>query len=227
MREVKLIILGVLCAPSIIFCQSKNRVSIQTGLMHCFFDRSPLINFKYPSKEIKPLHGIFLSSVGLQYSHNINSDFELSIETNYFYVGYRKPIIEEIYGQAISRGYLSFNFTAERFINFSKKNYFTYGCGIDYRHGAESIGVAYGEIAPGINEVLVEVCRRRDFGLISSVGYEYRPLRFLSLFTKIDLLGMVYINDKAAQNRLKEFYGISKYPSRFDLSMKLGVGFNF
>jgi len=227
MSKLKLIILGALCAPSILLAQSKNRITIQTSLIHCFFDNSPLMNLKYPSKDIKPLKGILLSSVGLCYSRNIKPDFQLSFEAMYFYVGYRKAIIEEINGQAISRGYLTFNLTADKFINFSKKNYFTYGAGLGYRHGDESIGVAYGEIAPGINEVLVELCKRRDLGITGFAGYEYRPYSFLSLFAKIDFLGMIYINDKIARNRLRDYYGISKYPSHFDLSLKLGIGFNF
>jgi hypothetical protein len=55
----------------------------------------------------------------------------------------------------------------------------------------------------------------------------YSPKKWLTLYSNIDLLSFVNINDKAMAKELKEVYNSPQYPTRFDLSLKFGIGFNF
>lgn len=68
---------------------------------------------------------------------------------------------------------------------------------------------------------------RNDIGINAFAGIDYTPVKWLTLSTKINLLGFVYINDKENTRKMKEVYDSPQYPSRLDLSFNLGIGVNF
>ncbi len=227
MRTLKLIILGALCAPSIVFGQAKNRISIQTGLMHCFFDGSPLINIKYPTKTEKPFNGVLINSVGLDFTRKIVPKYSLSIEAMYFFEGYRKNYINHNVKVVGDRGFMTFNIKANKIQNLNQKWSVVYGAGLGFRLGHESVLINFGQIAPGYWESSVINIKRSDIGSNVFGGLEYKIFDYLSVFSKLDFLGFIYLNDKNAKKKLEETYNIYGFPSRFDLSLKMGVGFNF
>lgn len=227
MRVLKLIILGALCAPSIVFGQPKNGISIQTGIMHFFFDKSPLINLKYPSKDEKPFNGILINSVGFDFSRKINSKYGLSIEAMYFFESYSKNYIEGILFQAGDRGFLTFNPKYDGYHVLNPKWNSIYGAGIAFRFGHENVIINSGQIDGGFMETNVINCNRSDIGFNGYFGYEYIIFRNMSIFSKIDFLGFFYLNDKTTRSKLREIYNVKGFPSRFDLSLKLGISFNF
>lgn len=227
MRTLKLIILGALCAPSIVFAQAKNRISIQTGLMHCFFDGSPLINIKYQTKTEKPFNGVLINSVGLDFTRKIVPKYSLSIEAMYFFEEYRKNYTNHNVKVVGDRGFMTFNIKANKIQKLNPKWNVVYGAGLGFRLGHESVLINFGQIAPGYWESSVINIKRSDIGSNVFGGLEYKIFDYLSVFSKLDFLGFIYLNDKNAKKKLEETYNIYGFPSRFDLSLKMGVGFNF
>ena len=109
--KILLITLGVY-APSVLFSQENNRISLQTGLFHCFFDGSAIINSQ-PTNQAKRiynhkilsnlLNGIVNDSRGINYQRKINSFSNISLEymnyaTDYYFtenIDWRvKPIVQ-------------------------------------------------------------------------------------------------------------------------------------
>jgi hypothetical protein len=227
MRVVKLIILGALCSPSIVFCQSKNSISVQTGLMHCFFDGSPLMNTKYPSKAIKPFNGVLINSVGIRVERKFRTNNSISIDFMNFFEGYSKTVKELKKNQVSDRLFNTASINYNRIINKNDKLSFVFGGGLNYRFGQEIVVVNYGYFSNLGYESLNEVAKRSDFGLNIAGGIGFSPLKWMTFYSKIDFLSFVYINDKQAREKLKNVYGMSGFPSRFDLSLKLGLSINF
>lgn len=227
MRVVKIILLGALCAPSIVFCQAKNSISVQTGLMHCFFDGSPLMNAKYPSKAIKPFQGVLINSVGIRVERKFRTNNSISVDFMNFFEGYTKTFKELKKNQVYHRMFNTATINYNRIISKNDKFSFVFGGGLNYRFGHESVIVAYGYFPNLGAESLVEVAKRSDFGINLIGGIEYTPLKWITLYSKLDFLGFVYMVDKQAYQKLKNVYGMDNYPNRFDLSLKMGVGFNF
>lgn len=217
-------------AANIAFSQ-KNSIRLQTGLFHYFFDKSPILNVNYRAKEFNS--GLLINSVGISYSRKIKEKNRIECDVAYFYESYRKyfnmyPIEKPVIG---IREFLTFS------INYSRQSYnkgkfnLIYGGGINYRYGHESIIVNRFPMVVTedyiLYEVSIEGVSRSDLGLNIFSGMEYSPKKWLTLYSKIDLLSFVYINDKAMTKELKEVYDSPQYPTRFDLSLKFGIGFNF
>lgn len=73
---------------------------------------------------------------------------------------------------------------------------------------------------------------KKNLGINLKTGLEYKPVKWLSLFTEIDFIGIVYMktqdgNGMNTNNFFKEKYGLKNTPSRTDLSLRFGIGFNF
>lgn len=223
-----LLILGTIF-PSILFSQSNNRLSIQTGLFHSFFDESPILNTNYRNEVAKPFNGLFYNSLGLQYMRKLNTKSTLSIEYMNYYEGYENIFPNLLKNTVFSRSYNTFNITYERNLPFSKFT-LTYGGGLNYRQGMESIVVNYGLYSFTNNtyhELLLETRILNDIGLNLRAGIEYTPLPWLTLFTKFDLIGFLYLNSKQAIEEIQQDYNYKNYPHRLDLSWRFGLGFNF
>ena len=228
--------------PSILFSQNNNRISLQTGLFHSFFDGSNTINSAptNPTKRIKNykllsnlLQGVLNDSRGINYQRKINGKSTVSIEYMFLNTGYNyeevinnsgvKPVI-------VSRDLKSINLGYSRNIQLSEKFDFVYGGGFNYLWGHERIYhyTAY----HGWGEPRFYGYYRHDFGLNVRTGIEYTPIKWLTLFTNFDFLGIVYLGaDDVFGNNAEEFYKdkfeLKNIPSRYDLSWRFGIGFNF
>jgi len=91
------ILILCVCTPSIIFGQNKNRISLQSGLFHAFFDGTPIVNSEpiNQSKRIQTrailsnvFHGVLNDSRGISYQRVLNKKSALSIEYMFFNAGY-------------------------------------------------------------------------------------------------------------------------------------------
>lgn len=209
---------------------------MQTGLFHNFFDDSPIMNTDYPNNAKKPFNGLLINSVGIQYERKIHRNGVLMIGYESFRESYDKhsnmyPIKEPIVG---NRFFSTFRINYYRFIPFKPNLNFIYGGGINFRHGSEEIIITRGVIGyfnndPNIPiyELMVENLIRNDPGLNVFAGIDYTPINWLTLSAKIDFLSSIRINDKDGMEEMKEAYDSPQFPTRYDLSFNLGVGFNF
>lgn len=214
------VMLGVV-TPSILNAQY-NRISVQTGLFHCFFDGSSLMNTNYLSKDRGIFGGLLYNSVGLQYTRKINSKNSISTEAMYFYEGYWNVLANKNSQVVQARMYMTYNLNYDRYLSLSKNLDFIYGGGINYRYGLDRVVVGYYGYG-------VQIVGRgyRDIGINLRTGIEYSPWRWLTLYTKFDLLGFVYLFDREHIKKMQSTYSIPNYPNRFDLSWRFGLGFNF
>lgn len=215
--------------------QNKNRIAIHSGVFHSFFDNSPILNTQYPWKnnDLDIFNGLFLNSSGVTYSRLLNAKSNLSFGFTSFRQNYNKyfkkyPIIKPVIGW---RYFTTLNFEYTRNSQLSDKFNFIYGGGINYRHGEEGIIITAHAIFTlngyVIYEQMIENVRRNDFGINTFLGVELTPRKWLTIFTKIDFLGSIYMHDKKTIDRLHHVYKSPQFPSRYDLSWKFGVGINF
>jgi hypothetical protein len=235
MRNLKFnfILLGVLCTSSSIFAQDKNRITLQTGLFHCFFDGSPLMNTNYQSKGAKPFNGLLINSLGIQYRRAINEKSAFSVDYDYFEEGYRKyygmyPTYEPMIG---TRSWLTVKFNYIRILPLNDRFDFVYGGGINFRSGREVIIITNGIIGsihgePAYESLVIPV-GRNDIGLNAFAGLDYSPLKWLTFSSRIDFLSSIIMYKTDGRQKMKDVYDSPQFPSRYDLSFNLGVGFNF
>lgn len=220
-------------AANMVFSQN-NSIGVQIGLFHYFFDDSPILNVNYPSSSKNDIFGgLFINSVGLRYTRKINSRSQIDFELQSFRERYTKhttteKIIRPVVGW---RNFSTIGTNYFRVKPIHDKFNIVYGGGLYFRHGSETIIISRFPIGnfngQTVYELLVESIKRNDIGINLSSGVEFIPKKWLTLYSKIDLLGFVYLNDKSKAKKMKEIYNAPQFPSRFDLSLKFGVGFNF
>lgn len=234
-------VLGGIHSPSTVLAQQMdtmnfkmNRISFQTGLFHYFFDKAPIlnINYLYPESTLNnPFRGFFISSIGIQYKRRLNKKSALSLEYLSFRNSYTKhlddfesgdffnlppPLVYQRLFSTVTINYL-------RIQKISSKIDFTYGIGINYRNGVETI-----IISKGVFDLHLESSRKNDLGINTFVSIDYTPIPWLTLYSKFDFLGLFYLHDKKSVERFKSYSKMPNYyPSRFDLSFRLGIGVNF
>lgn len=222
-KLMSILVLLVLLGCHSVLTAQYNRISIQTGLFHNFFDGSPMLNLNYTNKSAGILNGLLYNSLGLQYTRKINARNGLSIELMGFYENYRNTYFMENTNNVSNRKFTTFNINYNRYVRISDKFDFIYGAGICYRNGYDNI-----ELGSYLFEYYSIIGHYyNDLGINLRTGIEYTPVRWLTLFTNFDLLGFVYIANMKETKRLQETYNLTNYPNRFDLSWRFGVGFNF
>ncbi len=239
-KTILIILLGLFFTPSVLFSQitdtskiKMNRISLQTGLFHYFFDGAPILNINHREFAGEPRQGIFsqlfINSIGLQYNRKINNKNALSVEFMSFWNRYyihSDSLSNYFLDEAIvfGRFFSTVNISYSRIQNLSTKFDLIYGGGVNYRNGRETILLGRSWI-----ELQLISSSKNDFGLNAFAGIDYTPLKWLTLYTRIDFMTLVYINDKEAIKRFKENYNNvpSHFPSRYDLSLRFGIGVNF
>jgi len=224
------------CAPSVLLSQNNNRISLQTGLFHSFFDQTPIVNSTpNPNKRtVRNLFGGMLTeSFGLQYQRLINLNSSVSVEFMSLSASYGpgNGIIPEIDPMLATRNIKTLNITYLRNITFDNHLVFVFGGGTNYRWGHESIYL-YSQFTGWGWEPRYNGYYRNDFGLNLRTGIEYSPFKRITLYTNFDFLGIIYlgaedIEGNNAHEYYKEKYGRTNIPSRYDLSWNFGIGFNF
>ena len=226
---VLLLLLGLAC-PNISFSQASNRISIQTGLFHTFFDKSsPFLNLENRDKSKIPYQkNFFFNSYELQYQRKIGELNAISVEGSYYFNTYAKVYGQDFKEAYYARGYYTINASFIRCLKINDRFNYRYGGGVNYRLGHEDVVFNYPSLEKSQNpNVFMESRKVRDFGINARSGLEYSPLDWLSLYSELDFIGFVYVHDKKQIKLIKDDYGFNGYPVRFDLSWRFGVGFNF
>ncbi len=233
--------LGV-TAPSVIFSQNGNRISLQAGLFHSFFDGSAVINPipTNPTKRIKNfkilsnlLQGILNDSRGINYQRKINEKSAISIEYMTLNAGYdfRQVVNNNTVNPVIAGRNLKYvNLSYSRIIQLSEKFDFLFGGGFNYLWGYERL--YHYTSNGGWGEPKFYGYYRNDIGINARTGIEYTPIKRITLFTNFDFLGIAYLGAEDVDgNNASDFYKVKfdlkNIPSRYDLSWRFGIGFNF
>lgn len=211
-----------------------NSISIQVGLFHYFFDKAPILNTSYLHSESTfkhPFKGFFISSVGIKYRRKFNKKNALELEWFSFRNAYKKHLDNFVSSDFFNlppplvyqRVFSTFTINYLRIKKVSPKIDFTYGGGINYRNGIEMV-----IINKGIFDIHVESSKKSDLGINTFIGIDYTPIPWLTLYSKLDFLGLFYLHDKKSLERFNMYSKMPNYyPSRFDLSFRLGIGVNF
>jgi hypothetical protein len=228
-----IICFGVLHAPKQIFSQQKNSISIQTGLFHCYFDKSPILNLNYQYKSRRYLfNNLLYNSLGINYKRILNEKSSIGIEYSIFRELYPNQIDLNFHKPLVSqKGWFTFSINYERNLILTPKLSISSGAGINYRDGQElyilSMGILgyYGNIP--IYESHVTSVEKKDIGLNLNLGLNYKIFNRFFCYSKIDFLGFVYLYDKVGIKKIQEEYKSPQFPSRYDLSLKLGIGYKF
>ncbi|MDR0802291.1 hypothetical protein [Fluviicola sp.] len=235
-------ILLTMLGISMVNSQDNNRISLQTGLFHNYFDGSPMLNTNYPERGgvNYVFRGLLYNSVGLQYKRKLNTKNTLGVEyMNYNEFYWNTPhLLSDKYAVSY-RKYRTINITYERNIPLASHFNFMYGGGMNYRNGLEEIHEAN---SFPFSERPYPLRKVSDFGGNLRVGIEYSPTLWITLFSAFDLIGLCYINDNIGDysNDGTDLYandkktiktirnsGYKAYPYYFDLSWRFGIGFNF
>lgn len=218
--------------------QLPNRISIQTGLFHYYFDKTPIVN-KNKTTNVGDLFNIFgghlNESLGLQYERKISEKSFLSLEfmrtkAQYYLGSYEKFTSPFVLSRMI--GIVNLHYT--RKWNFEKNLFLSYGAGVNYIWGQETYFLENTTHQSGNVSPKFITSRRYDTGINLRCGIDYSPYEWLTLFTNIDFLGIITIytrnttyNDIKIPKYLKQNYGLKNAPTSFDLSLRFGVGINF
>ena len=230
-----LLVLGAI-APSTFFGQGKNRISLQYGLFHSFFDGTKIIDKGEPyiNKNLSTIFGgVLKDSKGIQYQRIINQKYSISVEYTKFAAGY---YYKETYNNSsvspimIAKNSKNINLTFSRRYDFKPKLSFQVGGGINYIYGFEEL--YHYTLLNGWGEPRFFTFYKKNFGLNIRTGIEYHPKKWLTLYSNIDFIGIIYLNTKDSKGNntnkyYKEEFGLKNTPSRTDLSLRFGIGFNF
>lgn len=223
-------------APSILLSQNNNRISLQTGLFHSFFDRSSIIKKNTNDYKRVPRNlfgGIFNDSKGFSYQRKINVKSGVSLEYMVLNTGYDyDEVINNSGVQPViaTRNLKAVNLNYSRILQLFQRFHFVYGGGFNYLWGHEGLYhyTSYG----GWGEPRFYGYYRNDIGINARTGIEYTPIKRITLFTNFDFLGIAYLGAEDVDgNKAADYYKVKfdlkNVPSRYDLSWRFGIGINF
>lgn len=211
-----------------LFAQSKNQLSIQTGLFHSFLDGGPLMNV---GQYRTPWNNIFLESYGLQYQRKLNTSqflaFNLSGYSNYcVWLNEKDSKL-----MASSRTFATLGGTISNSKSLSEKIYLKYGGGFNFRMMIYSLD-GYSNVSPNIYLEYYYDGTQFQMGTHGQISLNYTPLTWLTLYTQLNAEGYLFSNYPGI-SMTTEFMNDFNYnkrlnfPSRVDLSLRFGIGINF
>ena len=219
--------------PNNALCQ-KNKVEIQVAPIHTFFYDTPLIAEKTASNTLtnrinKRIH----ESWHLKYSFSLNAKSNLSFDFALFVTEYKTQFyfLDVIDPQISFQKWITFGLCYSRFKPINDKLSYNYGVGFNYRKGIESIDlkrISIGPVENGINEIISYTGYKKDFGANIFLGLYHQIAKSMFVTTKLNFLTFFYVSDKDYIQAMKsDYYNSPQFPSRFDLSLNFGLGFNF
>lgn len=213
-----------------LFAQSKNQLSIQTGLFHSFLDGGPLMNI---GQFKTPFNNIFLESYGIQYRRKLNQSQFLAFNLS-GYSNYCVWLNENDSKLMLStRTFATLGGTFSNSKSLSEKMDLTYGGGVNFRMMTYSLD-GYSVVPP---ITIIEVENYYDgsqfqMGTHGQISLNFTPLTWLTLYTQFNAEGYLFSNYPGI-SMTSQFMNDFKYdkrlnfPSRVDLSLRFGVGINF
>ena len=232
--------------PISINSQHKNSLSIQTGIIHNFFDGNDLFKGKafYPANfklftiddllAFQNMFGGYLNdSFGFQYERELTPKSFISIEKMFYRGSFRKLGDFNNYtgppALLLHKFFNTINITYSRKIKFFKTVDFTYGLGINFREGEESylLSNLYNLI---YYEAEIITAYGKDFALNARIGRAYNVSKRFTLFTNIDFQRILnnesYFGHYNKYNYYNKF-NLDELPSKYDLSFRLGLSYHF
>jgi len=224
------LVLGIVIIPNLSFSQKNNQIGFQIGLTHFYFDDSGLFNKNIEGKSKLSLGEHFHESWGINYPRRLFEKSRIGLEVDFINTFYRD---KENYVPGLvveDRKWMTFRLFYSRSQQLRKRFSINYGVGLNYRHGHEGLGLAQipaEQGGPFFNSCMSVMIWRRDIGMniFGSIQYDLNETFFV--YSKLDFLGILYVHDKEGQRRMRNVYDVPQYPSRFDLSINFGIGFNF
>ena len=209
------------------FAQSNNQVSIQTGLFHNFLDGAPIMNIgKYHTPR-----NIFLESYGLQYQRKLNPSQFLAINLS-GYANYCVWLNEKDSKIMVSsRTFATLGGTFSNSKSLSKKMDLKYGGGINFRMMTHSLD-GYSVVSPLAFGENYYDGTQFQLGTHGQISLNYTPLTWLTFYAQFRTEAYVFSNNLGI-SQFTQFMNDFTYnkrlnfPSRFDLSLRFGIGINF
>lgn len=219
-------IVALLISNTVSAQQFRHSIALQTGLFHYFWEGSPILNTNYPThSKLNIFNGMFMNSYGINYTFCINEKSNVSVEFASFYQDYMKYANTfEDHPGILTRDFKTLGLSYTREHELSERFSWLYGSGIDYRWGNEAVILYRGMISPGFYELIVDVIQRKDLGLNAFTGVNFKISPRFYCYSKLDLLGFVYFGDQQQKQKFQDVYKAPQFPTRFDLSLKFGIG---
>lgn len=238
-KLIIIILLGAIAPSNTLFAQF-NRLNIHSGLFHLYFDGTPIVNTERmitnPSLKspLNILGGYINDSWNFEYQRKINLKSMLSVEYSKYKGIYIPPFGTWVGGPRIrARNINKINLTYCRITQVKEKLDFRYGAGINYRWGIENYTLSSPPYPDDLVEKYFAGGNRKDVGLSLRAGLDYNLTKRLSFFTHLDFIYTVFLEAKnyydgvEIQEFFKSKYEITKFPSRYNLSLNFGIGYNF
>ncbi len=218
-----------------------NRFSIQTGLFHQFFDGSPVINPErmhenrtFVKDPLNAWGGRLNDSWGWTYRRKVNEKSAIQFEWMKYsgnYIG----LFTEWKGppRVNGRGRKKYSLTYFRLVPVNKKVEFNIGIGASYQWGFEIYSLMPNPpYFYDFYDKLFIGGMRKDLGFNLKSGFDYTPIKQLTLSAGVSWNRSVFLETKSHKGvDINEFfvekYGMTQFPSKGDLSFNLSVGFNF
>lgn len=204
-----------------------NRLSFQTGLFHYFFDDSRLMNTGQYTWQ-KP--SIFNSSFSVNYQHQMPTKRLVNFEIMQYRNGSVYPTTnpDQIKIDYRSNREINVCFLTPKMLH--QKINLCYGAGPSMRFSSfyqDTVSISQGWI-----NNMAEEYTRFCLGANGRISLEYSPIKWVTLFTQMQLSAYVYARSASYSSFKIEFSPYFKpekfnNPSRFDLSLRFGIGINF
>jgi hypothetical protein len=221
----------LLLIQSTTFAQ-RNSLRLQSGLVHCSFDGTPMLNRQGENhSENQFLYASFGVGYQRKFANQIKMQTDLSVYGHSFktvdgmqiFNGHSYPIYS-----LMAKSFSDLQFCFLKTIPVSKAVSFQYGLGPTARlayyvyYPPEAIPSCFGPDA--INSL--------DIGANVRAEIAYTPVKWLTVFSQVNLVGLAYRFQSPFEADLKHLLLNSRplqlnFPSRFDLSLRFGVGINF
>lgn len=191
-----------------------DRISFQTGTLHCFFDGS----------KVKAQN----TSFGLQYQGKTKRQYTYSLEFMHYYHPCENSYNSGLYLRGNLRN-IDFNLSFLGLRSIGENFQFRFGAGPSMRmsyYELDSIVLPFnlveGDFYYGI---------QLKGGVNGRLALEYQPVKGLTIFTQLNLCHYFMVQKALFDNPILFDQGnklqARSFPSRFDLSLRFGVGFNF
>jgi hypothetical protein len=210
-----------------------NSLRMQSGLVHCFFDGTPLIN-GYPKNYQESQ--LLYKSFGIEYQRILKNQIRLQADLSYFVHSYElldrtiliNGVPDSIFNE-IQRVFADLQFSFLKNKSLNKTLAFQYGVGPALRIGSYLYRSDDAVEVPNTNYPGMSCF---DIGMNTKAELAYTPVKWFSLFSQVNLAGMLFrvgspFGPTPSPIKLSTKPLQMNFPSRFDLSFRVGVGFNF
>ncbi|MEY5001051.1 MAG: hypothetical protein RLZZ211_1087 [Bacteroidota bacterium] len=210
----------------------QNSLRLQSGLVHCSFDGTPMFNMKGENhSENQFLYASFGLGYQRKFANQIKMQTDLSVYGHSFQTVDRMQIFDDhtypIYS-FMAKSFSDLQFCFLKTIPVSKAVSFQYGLGPTLRW-------AYYDYSPPVSIPSClgpDAINSLDIGANVRAEIAYTPVKWLTVFSQVNLVGFAYRFQSPFEADLQYLLLNSRplqlnFPSRFDLSLRVGVGINF